>query len=371
VGSAAAISRGPSKKTADYSPELKRQADEITEKILSRMRESVLAAALHALDQQKNDSSARIWMERRIFRPAQQIFERAIQVKKAAIPPPSTRSPERGVEVTGTWKKVPDAAKSRLSSIPAPSHTIKEKDGGISPLERVLARPDRAAVPASKRPTPPPPGVRAPPSASLETSGPPSSERANTRPKSESTPSSSCAILPCETPEVVIPPVVGRPSETIPALDKKLSALPYLDTPKEQAAFILDLIVEAAPAKSVLLHIIDPRTQTGTVVGAHGAKSSVLFDFVTEAQDPLLTQIRRLRRPVKILSPATDDRSGKGRWAFSPPEKYLIALPVLHGQKLLGFIELADPMNENRLTPAQIEVLVDLAAAWGSRLVDA
>jgi hypothetical protein len=98
VGSAAAISRGPSKKTADYSPELKRQADEITEKILSRMRESVLAAALHALDQQKNDSSARIWMERRIFRPAQQIFERAIQVKKAAIPPPSTRSPEREVE---------------------------------------------------------------------------------------------------------------------------------------------------------------------------------------------------------------------------------------------------------------------------------
>lgn len=133
---------------------------------------------------------------------------------------------------------------------------------------------------------------------------------------------------------------------------------------------ILELILEIAPAQSVLIHTVDSRTQEATTVGAHGAHAAVLSDFTTEAQDPLLTQIRRLRRPIKILSPTTDERSGKGRWAFSPPEKYLAALPVLHGHKLLGFIEVADPLNGNRLSQDQLEALLDLARAWGERLAE-
>lgn len=332
------------------------------------MRESVRNAVLYALDQQRNDSSANIWLERRIFRPAQQIFERAIHVKKPSLPPPSVRGAKSDADVTGTWKKVPGSSRRPGTAVPAPPSLTKDAENeSASALERALARPDRASVPPAKRPTPPPPGVqRKTPSTAAAPFEPLSLERIDVA--TEETPSGLASSAPSDPISASIPPVSPSPGETNGSLEGTLAALDHKNTPRDQASFLLALILEIAPAKSILLHTIDARTQEATTVGAHGAHAAVLSDFTTEAQDPLLTQIRRLRRPVKILSPSTDERSGKGRWAFEPPQKYLVALPVLHGHKLLGFIELADPLHANRLGQEQLEALLELAKAWGARL---
>lgn len=375
AGGAPAISRSPEKKPVEYSPETQRQADEITDKILSRLRDSVRNAALFALKQQKNDSTAKIWMERRVFRPAQEVCERAVQSKKPSLPPPSNPLARADTEATGTWKKAPSSAPKPRTSVPAPSSlkppsSLKqpspskqhesEDDDASAALKRVLAHPDRASVPASRRPTPMPPGSRPKtspgPAELLETL---SLERVSSAPSPEP------SVPPSAPPASSVAPPSGL---SLPRLGQKLSALAYLDSAGEQATFLLDLIQEIAPAQSILLHTIDARSQEATIVGVHSSHAPALAGMRTMPQDPLLTQVRRLRRPVKILAPGSDERVGKGRWALCPPEKYLVALPVLHGHKLVGLVELADPQNSHRLTQEQLEAIVELTHAWGARL---
>lgn len=166
----------------------------------------------------------------------------------------------------------------------------------------------------------------------------------------------------------LIPPVASLPENPAVSLDRRLSSLSNLDTPQKQGQFLLELLLELAPARSIFLHTIDPRSQEATVVGVHGEHASTLSEWTTEPQDPLLTQLRRLRRPLKITAPSADERCRKGRWAVALPQKYLVAIPVLHAHKLLGFIELADPLTGNRFEHDQLEAISEIANAWGSRL---
>lgn len=348
VGSAPAISRTVAKKSVEYSPELQQQADELTEKLLERLRESIKAATLFALSQQKSESTATIWLERRIFRPAQQLIERTTQAKKPSLPPPSTRETDSKSESTGTWRKAQASSAASRVSVPPPSSRRQEEEASAV-LQRVLARPDRASIPPKKHPTPPPP---------------------LSQPRTALGSESSAAEGSAPEPSTTEDPAAGGSASRglIPRLEQKLAALRYLDSPKEQAAFLLDLIDEVAPLRTILLHTIDPKSQQSTVVGEKSPQAPAFAGLCTPPEDPLLTQVRRLHRAVKILSPSGDERIGAGRWALCPPERYLIALPVLKEHKLLGLVELADPVNASRLTQEQLDAILELARAWGARL---
>lgn len=372
VGSDSAISPSSSRKSVEPSPELQRKADEITEKILGKMRDSIRNAVLHALSLQRNESTAEIWLERRILRPAQQVVLNAIKVKKPHLPPPSSRTHQPNTETTGTWKKASVTARRSRTLLPEPQ--AMKSEGGketISPLERALARPDRASVPASRRPTPPPPTVHAkdtaPPSTKLRPT-PTEEPGVAAFASPENAPQSHSTVTAAASLDRSIPPVSQSANQKAPPVGKKLLGLRYLDSPQEQGSFLIDLILEAAPAESILLHTIDPRSQSATVVAAYPERASKLSGWITSPQDPLLTQLRRLRRPVKITAPSADERSCTGRWAECPPRKYLAAVPVLHDHKLLGFIEVADPLNGNRFTQDQLEAILQLASAWGAQL---
>ncbi len=345
VGGSPAISRTSSEKEAELSPQLKQKAEEVADNLLSRLRPHVYQAALFALDRQRDESSAKIWLERRVFRPMQLLVEQATKVKKSPVVPPS-RKPSKSADATGTWHK----ASRTDSAPPPPTKERDERDDAGRALRRALEKPDRASIPArppssSRRPVPPPPSVT--------------------------------QSAPAPGPELSTPHApdgdAGEPDSSaqqslLESLRHKLAALRYLDTPEEQAGLLVELLARIAPCSCILIHTVNQKNQEALAVGVHGERAAALLGFITEAEDQLLTQLRRTRRPVKILSPAHDDRCRKGRWAVFSPTKYLVALPIVHEHKLLGVFELADPSETSRLGPSQLEALDAVAKAWAARL---
>lgn len=387
VGGSSASSRTPSGKGEEVSPQLKQKAEDIADKLLDRLRPHVYEAALFALIRQRDESSAKIWLERRIFRPAQQLFDQTTKLKKSNVPPPSHK-PKLPADVTGTW---PKRTSRNPGPTPAPPTAARpspellqkdERDDAARALRRALARPDRASVPSpasSRRPVPPPPGGTIQDSlrradAGSHSSHSPLADVPQTPPgERAATPESKPAISVVqaheqESQEIVFPAPISDTKDLSRSLDSESDALRFLDTPERQANLLVKLLYEAAPSSCILVHTVNRRTQEAVAVGVHGEHAAALAGWVTEAEDQLLTQLRRTRRPVRISSPARDDRCRKGRWTVFPPQKYLATIPVVHEHKLLGFFELADPLESNRFSQNQLDAMDRLAKAWASRL---
>jgi len=161
--------------------------------------------------------------------------------------------------------------------------------------------------------------------------------------------------------ETLIPPVRKGEEDLIEPLTKKLQGLKFIEDRAEAARFILELALEAAPARSGLLHFYDASSRQFVVEAAGGDKAMALDAWASDETDEMMSDALRKRQLVHITAPRKNPHLNKGRWAILQPKHAVVCVPCARAGKRLGAIELIDPHVREEFARNQLNALTFLA----------
>ncbi len=168
--------------------------------------------------------------------------------------------------------------------------------------------------------------------------------------------------------ETLIPPVTSLEADLFLPYRRRLQALNYAESDQEGALLLLELIVEAIPCRSGLIHRYDVNNSHFIVDAAVGEKASALDAFETPLSEPIIRATLEQRTPFHQLATAQDARFQKGRFAVVSPGRAVACAAGTHRGRPLGLIELIDPRESVEFTRAELTALADFASVYADFL---
>lgn len=405
-------SAGDSSKKSPSARKDERAANDLADQFLRSLHDPLRRIALHALEKMGDDASARAWLDHRICKPLLSLIDEAQQGKqpsraqpKASNGPPrpggfASRPPRPSSNSHGSQPSHSSPAaraaregapnESAISASPLSKRTAERKsavqhtavqpaeDASLVALVETLKKPRSEAPkshPEASRP-PAPPSFQPLASKSQKLSG---AARASSRPPpppwraQDSTPEAPQArprrgesMPPAPSSrrrelETLIPPVQKSEDDLIEPLMKRLTALRFIESREEAATFLLDLAIDAVPARVGMIHFYDPGPSEYVVAAAAGERASALESWSSGDDDPLLSEALRQKKLVHITSTEKNPRVQKGRWAIVRPRHAVVCVPCHRAGRRVGAFELVDPHERSDFARNQLNALSFLA----------
>jgi GAF domain-containing protein len=164
--------------------------------------------------------------------------------------------------------------------------------------------------------------------------------------------------------ETLIPPVSQSEEDLIEPIVKRLTALRFIESREEAAAFLLEMALDVVPARVGLIHFFDPGPSEFVVAAAVGDRASALESWSTESHDPLLSDALRDKKLVHVTSTKKNPRVQKGRWAIIQPRNAVVCVPCHRASRRIGAFELVDPHGRTEFARNQLNALTFIAGEF-------
>jgi hypothetical protein len=235
-----------------------------------------------------------------------------------------------------------------------------------------LAPPPPPAAPAVEIPiaieaAPPPAAPAAPAVAPEEPKPAVAAAKAAPVPAPEPTPEAkpAAASAPLSTPA---PASAPRPDDLTSELFEAMHDLHFLRDSIEGADFVLDLLKQKIPTVVALVHLYDINAKEYVIVRGRAPKEEVVGMRYKETIG-LVGWAAKSGRGVLVRDTGTDHRWSRDRYeAAGHAPKTIAVVPVRHGQRNLGAIEVSDHLDGGPLTDDELHALSYVADQYGEYL---
>ncbi len=175
-------------------------------------------------------------------------------------------------------------------------------------------------------------------------------------------------------PPADLPPPPAR-ALSVPDLTdllfEAMTDLPFCDTAVEGGAYCLTSLLRALPSLAGIVSLFDPEARELVVVYAQGPRAERLLLTRFAGGDPLVASAVEKNAPVvETYGPDAAGRTPRERHAaFGEPWSVLVA-PVMRGGRLLGTIELVDPIDGSPFDDRASDALRYVAAQWAELIAE-
>jgi len=141
--------------------------------------------------------------------------------------------------------------------------------------------------------------------------------------------------------------------------------LHFLRDSLDGAEFLLELLFDKVPSRVTLIHLYNINSKEFVVVKARSPSPSVLGSKAAEGQG-LVGAVVRSGRGLVLDDASSDTRWSRERYqtAGHTPKRIMV-VPVRHGQRFLGAIELADHVDENPYNEGELNAVTYIAEQYG------
>ena len=139
-----------------------------------------------------------------------------------------------------------------------------------------------------------------------------------------------------------IPPRNSRPDDLTAEFFELMHDLNFLRDSLEGAEFILDLLAQKVPTRVSMVHLYDINTKEFVVVRSRAPEPGAIGTRTKEGKG-LVAAVVQSGRGLIVHDAQSDERWTRERYsAAGHVPKSILVVPVRHGQRYLGAIELAD-----------------------------
>ena len=315
------------------------------------------------------------------------VAARPIEPTPPSIVPPAPAAPEPAPVIVHASEAPPPPIAFRP--------TLKSADLEVVDEPSPAARPTPPPLPPRATTPPPPPVVIAvaPPApvlelvieGAIETPTPMPAAAAAAADLSPQPVSGTTMTAPVATvilapePERVAPPTPAPARLSIPEITDLLfdamTDLPFCDTAVEGGAYCLTSILRALPSLAGIVSLFDPEVRELVIVYAQGPRADRLLMTRFASGDALVARAVETREPI-IESYGAD--AGAGAGAGAPRERHaafgepwsVVVAPVMRGGRLLGTIELVDPIDGSPFDDRARDALRYVAAQWAELIAE-
>ena len=133
--------------------------------------------------------------------------------------------------------------------------------------------------------------------------------------------------------------------EVTEILFEAMHDLSLFESAVEGGSFCLVTALRVVPCLAGLVHLVDVEAREFVVVYARGPRADKLVLSRVARGDALLERAASGGRPVVLDYSATDAPPQSERHAFFGDPWSALIVPIVHGGRTLGFLELIDPID--------------------------
>ncbi len=175
---------------------------------------------------------------------------------------------------------------------------------------------------------------------------------------------SAAPVAPALAAKIPTASRAKRPEDLMADLFEAMHDLHFLRDALEGADFILDLLRDKLPSKVAIIHFYDINQKTFVIVKARAPVSSILGMREREGDGLLTTAVKKGNG--LLLDAINDARWARDRYVAAGHEPQSIVLvPVKQGQRYLGAIEVADHVDGQPFSEAELHGITYIGEQFG------
>jgi GAF domain-containing protein len=175
-------------------------------------------------------------------------------------------------------------------------------------------------------------------------------------------------------PVLVAAPAPSPSRATAPEITEilfdSMHELSFFDTAASGGSFCLVTAMRVVPCLAGIVHLYDADAGAFVIVYARGPRAERLVLKCTPDNDELLARAWREKKAIVVEYDGDAAKPPSERHAFFGDPWSVLVVPVVHGGRVLGMIELVDPLDGAPFGEAAENALKYIAEHYGAFVAD-
>ena len=147
---------------------------------------------------------------------------------------------------------------------------------------------------------------------------------------------------------------------------EQMHDLQFLRDSLEGAEFVLELLRDKVPARVTIIHLYDINSKEFVVVKARAPNPAGVLGTRSKEGSSLVGVAAKQGRGMMVTDAKTDQRWSREYYSGAGHEpQRIMVVPVRHGQRYLGALELADHVDDMAFTDTELHAVSYIAEQFG------